>query len=49
MDPENPHSLKCFKPREIFNINTRALFEKDKNKDPLESDEDSDHDEEKRI
>ena len=49
LNPEKPHSLQCFKPREIFNINTHALFKKDKVKDPFESDENSDHDEEEII
>ena len=39
------HALKCFKPNEIFNINTNFAFIKKKQKDPAISDEDSDDDE----
>ena len=38
------HHLDCFKPREIFNINTHALFQKAKVKDPLDSDAESNDD-----
>ena len=40
------HQLECFKPREIFNINTHAMFQKEKVKDPLDSDDPSNDDEE---
>ena len=39
------HALNCFKSRELFNINTNALFIKKKKKDPLLTDDDSDDDE----
>ena len=46
-DPaEKMHQLECFRPREIFNINTHALFQPEKTKDPLDSDEGSDNEEE---
>ena len=38
-------SLTCFKTKELFNINTNALFVKKKEKDPLLSDDDSEDDE----
>ena len=40
------HQLEVFKPREIFNINTHAMFQKEKVKDPLDSDDPSNDDEE---
>ena len=43
---EKMHSLSCFRPKEIFNINTHALFKKEQVKDPLDSDEASNDDEE---
>ena len=39
------HALKCFKPKELFNINTNAAFVKMKPKDPDDSDEESEDDE----
>ena len=39
------HALKCFRPTEIFNINTNFNFVKKKKKDPALSDEDSEDDE----
>ena len=38
--------MQCFRPRELFNINTHALFQKEKERDPLDSDEASNDDEE---
>ena len=38
--------MQHFKPRELFNINTHALFQKTKVKDPLDSEDDSQDDEE---
>lgn len=37
--------MQHFKPRELFNINTHALFQKTKVKDPLDSEDDSQDDE----
>ena len=39
------HALSCFKPKEIFNINSDINFVNKKQKDPLVSDEDSEDDE----
>ena len=39
------HALQCFKPKELFNINTNAAFVKMKPKDPDESGEESEDDE----
>ena len=38
--------MNCFRPQEIFNINTHALFQYEKTKDPLDSDDESNDDEE---
>ena len=38
--------MQCFRPRELFNINNHALFQKTKVDDPLDSDEASNDDEE---
>ena len=40
------HQLECFRPREIFNINTHALFQPERTKDPYDSDAASDENEE---
>lgn len=45
-DCDKIHQLQCFRPRELFNINTHALFQTEKEKDPLDSDDDSNDDEE---
>lgn len=39
--PDKAHALKCFRPREIFNINTHALFQRERAKDSDESGADS--------
>lgn len=40
------HQFECFQPKEIFNINTHAMFKRDRVKDPLDSDDRSNDDEE---
>ena len=45
MSVNQAHALKCFKPKELFNINTNAAFVKMKPKDPDESGEESEDDE----
>jgi len=39
-------TVQCFRPKELFNINTHALFHREKIKDPFDSEDDSNDDEE---
>ena len=43
------HALSCFKPKEIFNINSDSNFIQKKVKDPAYSDTDSDDDEQEIV
>ena len=43
------HALSCFKPKEIFNINSDSNFIQKKVKDPANSDSDSDDDEQEIV